>query len=92
MLAHGSFHDCILHLLHYGKSIHPVTIHIDDSNCVETVTIADKPPEGRKTTYRVCHIDNDTSLDKVVNLLHQAIPTCLQQLHLLEQHEEGEKR
>ena len=39
----------------------------------------------RNTTYKLCYIDIDTSLDKVVDLLHQAIPTCLQQFHLFEQ-------
>ena len=58
---------------------------------METVTIADTSLQGRQTTYKVCYIDIDTSLDKGVDLLHQAIPTCLQQFQLLEQHEAGEK-
>lgn len=58
---------------------------------VEIVTIVSTSLWGTQTTYRVCHIDIDSSLDEGVDLLHQTIPTCLQQFYLLEQHEGGEK-
>ena len=35
-------------------------------------------------TYKGSHVDIDMSCENVVNLPHQAIPACLQQLHLLE--------
>ena len=38
----------------------------------------------QSTTYKVSHIDIDTSCEKVVDLSHQTIITCLKQLHLLE--------
>ena len=35
-------------------------------------------------TYKVSHVDIDTSCEKVEDLPHQAIATCLPQFHLLE--------
>ena len=35
-------------------------------------------------TYKGCHVDIDTSCEKVMDLPLQAIRTCLPQLHLLE--------
>ena len=35
-------------------------------------------------TYKVSHVDIDTSCEKVVDLPLKAICTCLPQLHLLE--------
>ena len=46
--------------------MHAATIHVHDTSLTDG-----------HTTYKICHIDIDTSLDKVVDLLHQAIPTCL---------------
>ena len=47
-------------------NIHAATIHIHDTSLT-----------GGLITYKVCHIEIETSLDKVVDLLHQAIPTRL---------------
>ena len=38
----------------------------------------------QSTTYKVSHIDIDTSCKKVVGLSTQTIITCFKQLHLLE--------
>ena len=38
-----------------------------------------------KFTYELSPIDIDTSCEKVVDLSHQTIITCLKQLHLLKQ-------
>ena len=54
--------------------MHAATVHVYDTFLT-----------SGHTTYKVCHIDNETSLDKVLDLLHQAILTRLQQFHLLEQ-------
>ena len=38
----------------------------------------------RLVTYEGCHVDTVTSCEKVMDLPHQAIVTCLIQLYLLE--------
>ena len=41
--------------------------------------------QDTKFTYEMSHIDIDTSCEKVVDLSHQTIITCLKQLYLLKQ-------
>ena len=84
---------CCLHsdISYVGGSVHTATIHIHDNSYVKIVITVNLSHAGRQTTYKVCHIDIDTSLDEVVDLLHQTILTCLQQFHLLEQHR-GERK
>ena len=45
--------------------MHAVTIYVHDTSL-----------KGGHTTYKICHIDIDTGLDKVVDLVQQAILTC----------------
>ena len=94
-LYHGSSHDCILHLLPTFSYI-LVEIYMQWLFVYTVIAVlqhvVNVSLSGRQTTYKVCHIDIDTSLDKVVDLLQQAIPTCLQQFHLLDQHGGGRKR
>ena len=84
---------CCLHsdISYVGRRVYTATIHIHDNSYMEIVTTVNLSHSGRQTTYKVCHIDIDTSLDEVVDLLHQTILTCLQQFHLLEQHRRERK-